>query len=583
LDESVYTSVLSKKINTIIMKIQHLLQENLKRLGPDQNDPFEQGWRAAHRRQDDTECPYERGSKEHAEWMNGYEEGRAQPDHYNEDAKKKKPVVVKPKDEIGFKIADIGPGGREHNVKTDAAWDKKHGVKESVTDYNPKSQGGTRKELLAKLRSAKSAAEKSDLATRARKAGATQRELQDLSEGQYQGQYPSKEEAIAYAKEKIKSFRDWEDGIEVWALPSGRFDVVHTSNSNGRNHVVKNGGKKLGTIYPEKPAFRKKKDVAEGSVEPTHQKIINKEKTKTPKVPKDEYERKVEKYLKKKHTGIAENNWTRDPWTEKYFGPTAGAIKKIFKITVQDDESNVKAFNVKAETEQQAKEIIEKHAPGSTVMKIKFVKNLMAEQQLDEISSKLAGDYYSAATKKHVDKVGMRPKMYDRIEKDMGPQRKKGIDRAFDRITKDVDQGVAEDSDPCWSDYKQVGMKKKNGKKVPNCVPKESSNYGDLDEAFNLEEEISKLDEKSAAWQRKEGKSKSGGLNKKGVASYRRANPGSKLQTAVTTKPSKLKPGSKPAKRRKSFCARMSGVKGPMKDEKGKPTRKALALRKWNC
>jgi len=87
----------------------------------------------------------------------------------------------------------------------------------------------------------------------------------------------------------------------------------------------------------------------------------------------------------------------------------------------------------------------------------------------------------------------------------------------------------------------------------------------------------------TAAWRRKAGKNKNGGLNAKGVASYRRENPGSKLQTAVTTKPSKLKPGSKAAKRRKSFCARMGGVKGPMKKPNGKPTRKALALRKWNC
>ena len=87
----------------------------------------------------------------------------------------------------------------------------------------------------------------------------------------------------------------------------------------------------------------------------------------------------------------------------------------------------------------------------------------------------------------------------------------------------------------------------------------------------------------TAAWRRSAGKSKKGGLNAKGVASYRRENPGSKLQMAVTTKPSKLKPGSKAAKRRKSFCARMSGVKGPMKKPNGKPTRKALALRKWNC
>jgi hypothetical protein len=101
-------------------------------------------------------------------------------------------------------------------------------------------------------------------------------------------------------------------------------------------------------------------------------------------------------------------------------------------------------------------------------------------------------------------------------------------------------------------------------------------------EEFESVDDDELLDE-SAAWHRKAGKNPKGGLNAKGVASYRREHPGSKLQMAVTTKPSKLKPGSKAAKRRKSFCARMSGVKGPMKKPNGKPTRKALALRKWNC
>jgi hypothetical protein len=90
-------------------------------------------------------------------------------------------------------------------------------------------------------------------------------------------------------------------------------------------------------------------------------------------------------------------------------------------------------------------------------------------------------------------------------------------------------------------------------------------------------------EEKSPAWQRKAGKNPEGGLNRKGIASYRRENPGSKLSMAVTTPPSKLKAGSKAANRRKSFCARMGGMPGPMKDEKGRPTRKALSLRKWNC
>ena len=73
---------------------------------------------------------------------------------------------------------------------------------------------------------------------------------------------------------------------------------------------------------------------------------------------------------------------------------------------------------------------------------------------------------------------------------------------------------------------------------------------------------------------------KGAGMTAKGVKAYRAKNPGSNLQTAVT---GKVKPGSKAAKRRKSFCARMGGVKGPMKKPNGKPTRKALALRKWNC
>ena len=75
------------------------------------------------------------------------------------------------------------------------------------------------------------------------------------------------------------------------------------------------------------------------------------------------------------------------------------------------------------------------------------------------------------------------------------------------------------------------------------------------------------------AWQRKEGKNPSGGLNAKGRASYNRAT-GGNLKA-----PSKKKGN----KRRKSFCARMGGMPGPMKKPNGEPTRKALALRKWDC
>lgn len=79
---------------------------------------------------------------------------------------------------------------------------------------------------------------------------------------------------------------------------------------------------------------------------------------------------------------------------------------------------------------------------------------------------------------------------------------------------------------------------------------------------------------------KKEHKSSKGGLTESGRKAYNRAT-GSNLQAPVSRKQA-LKSKAKAA-RRKSFCARMRGNSGPMKDEKGRPTRKALALRRWDC
>ena len=81
------------------------------------------------------------------------------------------------------------------------------------------------------------------------------------------------------------------------------------------------------------------------------------------------------------------------------------------------------------------------------------------------------------------------------------------------------------------------------------------------------------------AWTRKEGKNPEGGLNAKGRASLKAQ--GQDIKPPVSAKQAKTSP--KAAARRSSFCARMGGMEGPMKDDKGRPTRKALALRKWDC
>jgi len=79
---------------------------------------------------------------------------------------------------------------------------------------------------------------------------------------------------------------------------------------------------------------------------------------------------------------------------------------------------------------------------------------------------------------------------------------------------------------------------------------------------------------RSAAWQRKEGKNPSGGLNEKGRKSYERENPGSDLKAPV-------KKGNNP--RRASFLARMGNMKGPERDEKGRPTRLLKSLQAWGA
>ena len=88
----------------------------------------------------------------------------------------------------------------------------------------------------------------------------------------------------------------------------------------------------------------------------------------------------------------------------------------------------------------------DKHAEKADYHSEKYTEHARGVKEeiepIEEISQKLAGNYYGAATKKHIEKVGVKPNMYGRIEKDMGKKRKEGIDRAFARITKPVNEGI---------------------------------------------------------------------------------------------------------------------------------------------
>ena len=132
-----------------------------------------------------------------------------------------------------------------------------------------------------------------------------------------------------------------------------------------------------------------------------------------------------------------------------------------------------------------------------------------------------------------------------------------------------VDSGEHKVNEACWKGYKQVGMKKKGKKIVPNCVPEQYSNWR---EELGLTED----------WQSVNRKDKTDGLSQKAVNAYRRENPGSKLQTAVTEK----NPEGKRAARRKSFCSRMKGHKAKntsAETSRDPDSRINKALRRWNC
>ena len=126
--------------------------------------------------------------------------------------------------------------------------------------------------------------------------------------------------------------------------------------------------------------------------------------------------------------------------------------------------------------------------------------------------------------------------------------------------------------------WANIRARRKSGKRMRKKGEEGAPTEAQLKSAKGLSE--------SEAWQRKEGKNPEGGLNRKGVESYRRSHPGSKLSTAVTTDPSKLKPGSKKAKRRLSFCRRMKGMKNKLTSAKtahDPDSRINKSLRKWNC
>ena len=327
-----------------------------------------------------------------------------------------------------------------------------------------------------------------------------------------------------------------------------------------------------------------------------------------------------------------------------------------------------------------------------------FAEHYNDQKAFDRVNSFIADGFAVALDEDLMEKRGLWDNIHakrERIKHGSGEHmRKAGSKGAPTAAALKASQN--EDADPCWTGYKQVGMKNKNGKQVPNCVPVKEEEITELSaktlksftqaivkkdpstvlskhpigdtirrkKALNLAldkirpqsairqpkvaaneeytgaEKVSKNSddassrfvgttsltdvyknqtpgqslktikrvvreslmecggncdcgckpkkeiEENESWQKSKYKSDKGGLTQAGVDAFRREHPGSKLKTAVTTEPSKLKAGSKPANRRKSFCARMGGMKKRLtsaKTARDPDSRINKALRKWHC
>ncbi|CAB4133629.1 hypothetical protein UFOVP257_351 [uncultured Caudovirales phage] len=142
---------------------------------------------------------------------------------------------------------------------------------------------------------------------------------------------------------------------------------------------------------------------------------------------------------------------TRDPWSEKHFGPTQ-VIKKIFSV-----KTDGKKYRVRAATEKEAAEIIEKHAPDSNIISIKFVKNIMSEQGVAEAKSPAQ----QAAIAISMKKAGKKPKVTNEdIENYVESMQLHGYESIEEQKCPECggvaysDKMIAEEKDACYSKVK---------------------------------------------------------------------------------------------------------------------------------
>ena len=351
------------------------------------------------------------------------------------------------------------------------------------------------------------------------------------------------------------SLRDWfgksksSDGTPGWVQLGGKYAGKPCAKQPGQTTKPKCGSSKMKRNLnkgEEEAAFRRKnaedpnpdrKGKAKNvKTEDLDLKLMSKELDGASKMHKGQSER-IKKHLKKmkKEETISERGdfWHPDPKEDrKLGGPGANQRAREDRAAASKPKTDSKKLR-----------------PGESYMD--WNKRQKANKmKKEEFVNEKAGEK-DACYKKVKASAKVWPSAY--ASGRLVQCRKKG---AANYGNKSEGMSFQQFQEKCWQGYKKVGMKKKGGKLVPNCVPEQVTNEG-------------------AAWTKKSGKNSEGGLNEKGRKSYEKENPGSDLKAPST------KVGNP---RRASFCARMKGMRKRQKASNNTgDDRLSKSLRKWNC
>ena len=296
----------------------------------------------------------------------------------------------------------------------------------------------------------------------------------------YQGHFKSKEDAVAYAKESVKRFRDPEDGVEIWALPGGGFDTVHTMNSNGRNHCIDNGGKKLGTIGSRYPGVTEGADLAWDDPDLVQaRKIIAARNANKKPAPKVNPVKPKEKQTG--NPGVTESAQRVDSLVTDALKIMRGselndavqALKTVLGNREYNDRRGHYNFYVKQLLDMYGQQGVAEEI-DSRFRKTEWIPIADALKILKHYGATIEewGGHFHFA---YYDREGVRKRIEDLTwnADDTRNVRLSILNQAV-RELKAQKQGVTEEQrlDPkCWKGYKKQGTKMKGDTRVNNCVP----------------------------------------------------------------------------------------------------------------